>query len=255
MWTRLTQVEVANGSRVIKSPQIKNEVVLAGDAISITHSGGDTDWLEIESVREGELTLVRTWGLPTATGLTARVIPLVADFNRAVESLDEATQTTQDNFGKLEDWLTQENGTVTFTRYDGTTITIRSLKQIENDALSATRTSSTLFASTTPQANVNLSQPASNFKTLRITLGIIDATQTVSDIDASVIQVVDITSSQLTDSTYARFIKLFEHITEDDLLARISINTQSSTDTILRTKVETQGISHVGVVKVEGIGY
>lgn len=129
-----SQASVTNNSKVVQinsGESIANVnsgdfLVLAGFIIEINRAylGGDG---------KGYFELVKNWPNSNQTNQECIVIPTTGEFKKAVDALTSANVLVNDNFKAMQDWQTK-TGTVTFTSQDGTTTTVKTLKQIENEA-------------------------------------------------------------------------------------------------------------------------
>lgn len=130
-----SQASVTNNSKVVQinsGESIANVnsgdfLVLAGFIIEINRAylGGDG---------KGYFELVKNWPNSNQTNQECIVIPTTGEFKKAVEALASANVLVNDNFKAMQDWQTK-TGTVTFSNQDGTTTTVKTLKQIEADNL------------------------------------------------------------------------------------------------------------------------
>ncbi|WP_304637170.1 MULTISPECIES: hypothetical protein [Pseudoalteromonas] len=130
-----SQASVTNNSKVVQinsGESIANVnsgdfLVLAGFIIEINRAylGGDG---------KGYFELVKNWPNSNQTNQECIVIPTTGEFKKAVDALTSANVLVNDNFKAMQDWQTK-TGTVTFTNQDGTTTTVKTLKQIEADNL------------------------------------------------------------------------------------------------------------------------
>ncbi|MCZ4253434.1 hypothetical protein [Pseudoalteromonas shioyasakiensis] len=129
-----SQASVTNNSKVVQinsGESIANVnsgdfLVLAGFIIEINRAylGGDG---------KGYFELVKNWPNSNQTNQECIVIPTTGEFKKAVDALTSANVLVNDNFKAMQDWQTK-TGTVTFTNQEGTTTTVKTLKQIENEA-------------------------------------------------------------------------------------------------------------------------
>ena len=129
-----SQASVTNNSKVVQinsGESIANVnsgdfLVLAGFIVEINRA-----YLGAEG--KGYFELVKKWPNSNQANQECIVIPTTGEFKKAVEALSNANVLVNDNFKALQDWQTK-TGTVTFSNQDGTTSTVKTLKQIENEA-------------------------------------------------------------------------------------------------------------------------
>lgn len=128
-----SQTSVTNGSKVVtinSGESIANVrqgdfLFLAGFLVEINRGyvgGSSQQYIE----------LVKNWANSNQSNQPALVIPTTGDFRAAVDAINNANQNVNDNFKAMQDWQTK-TGSVTFTNQDGTTTTVKTLKQIEAD--------------------------------------------------------------------------------------------------------------------------
>ena len=128
-----SQASVTNNSKVVQinsGESIANVnsgdfLVLAGFIVEINRA-----YLGAEG--KGYFELVKQWPNSNQANQECIVIPTTGEFKKAVEALSNANVLVNDNFKALQDWQTKM-GTVTFSNQDGTTTTVKTLKQIEAD--------------------------------------------------------------------------------------------------------------------------
>lgn len=132
------QASVTNGSKVVtinSGESIANVrqgdfLFLAGFLVEINRGyvgGSSQQYIE----------LVKNWANSSQSNQPALVIPTTGDFRAAVDTINNANKNVNDNFLAMQNWQTK-TGTVTFTNQDGTTTTVKTLKQIETEADTAT---------------------------------------------------------------------------------------------------------------------
>ncbi len=130
-----SQAKVENGSKVVQinsGESIANVrggdfLVLAGFIIEINRAYLGADG-------KGYFELVKNWPNSSQSNQECIVIPTTGEFKKAVDALTSANALVNDNFKAMQAWQTQM-GTVTFVNKDGTTTTVKTLKQIEADNL------------------------------------------------------------------------------------------------------------------------
>jgi hypothetical protein len=127
-------VSVLNGQDVVDVNSAESiENIKAGDFLQI----GSFPLVEIkQAYKNGQgqkfIQLTKAWELTTQNNQPAIVIPTSGEFRAAVKALQDANILVNDNQQALQDY--QNNlGTVTFKKSDGTTTTVKTLKQIEAD--------------------------------------------------------------------------------------------------------------------------
>lgn len=133
------QVSVVNGSNavIIESGE-SPEVVRQGDFLFIT--GSDPVGINrtyINSNSQHVIELSKNWSNGNKSNQPAIVLPTTVEFKSAAAALKNANLLVNDNFVAMQDWQTK-TGTVTFVNIDGTTTTVKTLKQIESEASEAT---------------------------------------------------------------------------------------------------------------------
>ncbi|CAM3687046.1 MULTISPECIES: hypothetical protein [Pseudoalteromonas] len=128
-----SQASVTNGSKVVtinSGESIANIrqgdfLFLAGFLVEINRGyvgGSSQQYIE----------LVKNWANSNQSSQPAVVIPTTGDFRAAVDAINNANKNVYDNFVAMQNWQTNM-GTVAFTNQDGTTTTVKTLKQIEAD--------------------------------------------------------------------------------------------------------------------------
>lgn len=127
-------VSILNGQDVVDVNSAESiENIKAGDFLQI----GSFPLVEIkQAYKNGQgqkfIQLTKAWELTTQNNQPAIVIPTSGEFRAAVKALQDANILVNDNQQALQDY--QNNlGTVTFKKSDGTTTTVKTLKQIEAD--------------------------------------------------------------------------------------------------------------------------
>lgn len=127
-------VSILNGQDVVDVNSAESiENIKAGDFLQI----GSFPLVEIkQAYKNGQgqkfIQLIKAWELTTQNNQPAIVIPTSGEFRAAVKALQDANILVNDNQQALQDY--QNNlGTVTFKKSDGTTTTVKTLKQIEAD--------------------------------------------------------------------------------------------------------------------------
>ncbi|RZD22403.1 hypothetical protein [Pseudoalteromonas sp. MEBiC 03485] len=127
-------VSILNGQDVVDVNSAESiENIKAGDFLQI----GSFPLVEIkQAYKNGQgqkfIQLTKAWELTTQSNQPAIVIPTSGEFRAAVKALQDANILVNDNQQALQDY--QNNlGTVTFKKSDGTTTTVKTLKQIEAD--------------------------------------------------------------------------------------------------------------------------
>lgn len=129
-------VSILNGQDVVDVNSAESiENIKSGDFLQI----GSFPLVEIkQAYKNGQgqkfIQLTKAWELTTQSNQPAIVIPTSGEFRAAVKALQDANILINDNQQALQDY--QNNlGTVTFKKSDGTTTTVKTLKQIEADNL------------------------------------------------------------------------------------------------------------------------
>lgn len=128
-----SQASVTNGSKIVtinSGESIANIrqgdfLFLAGFLVEINRGyvgGSSQQYIE----------LVKNWANSNQSNQPAVVIPTTGDFRAAVDAINNANKNVNDNFVAMNAWQTNM-GTVTFVNQDGTTTTVKTLKQIEAD--------------------------------------------------------------------------------------------------------------------------
>lgn len=127
-------VSVLNGQDVVDVNSAESiENIKAGDFLQI----GSFPLVEIkQAYKNGQgqkfIQLTKAWELTTQNNQPAIVIPTSGEFRAAVKALQDANILVNDNQQAMQDYQ-NKLGTVTFKKSDGTTTTVKTLKQIEVD--------------------------------------------------------------------------------------------------------------------------
>lgn len=134
-----SQITIANGSKavVINSGE-SPENVRQGDFLFVT--GSDPVAINrtyINANNKHVIELTKNWGQGNKNNQPAIVLPSTAEYKTVADALKNANLLVNDNFVAMQDWQTK-TGTVTFVNIDGTTTTVKTLKQIESEANTAT---------------------------------------------------------------------------------------------------------------------
>lgn len=129
------QVTITNGFKavVINSGE-SPENVRQGDFLFVT--GSDPVAINRTYINDNDqhvIELTKNWGQGNKNNQPAIVIPSTAEYKAVADALKNANLLVNDNFVAMQDWQTK-TGTVTFTNIDGTTTTVKTLKQIESEA-------------------------------------------------------------------------------------------------------------------------
>lgn len=129
-----SQASINNGSKVVKinsGESIAN--VGDGDFLVIANFIVEINRAYVSATNEQLIELVENWPNSNQNNQTCIVIPTTGAFKKAVDALTNANLLVNNNFTAMQDWQTK-TGSVTFTNQDGTTTTVKTLKQIENEA-------------------------------------------------------------------------------------------------------------------------
>lgn len=129
------QVTVSNGQKniVINSNEAP-EGVSKGDFIGVaSFSLMEINRTYVDSNNKHVIELVKNWDNSNQSNQPAIVIPTTANFKQTADALIKANILINDNTQAMQDWQTK-SGTVTFNNIDGTTTTVKTLKQIEVEA-------------------------------------------------------------------------------------------------------------------------
>lgn len=127
-------VSILNGQDVVDVNSAESiENIKAGDFLQI----GSFPLVEIkQAYKNGQgqkfIQLIKAWELTTQNNQPAIVIPTSGEFRAAVKALQDANILVNDNQQAMQDYQ-NKLGTVTFKKSDGTTTTVKTLKQIEAD--------------------------------------------------------------------------------------------------------------------------
>ncbi|WP_199529580.1 hypothetical protein [Pseudoalteromonas sp. bablab_jr010] len=128
-----SQASVTNGSKVVQinsGESVAN--VSSGDFLVLAGFIVEINRAYVGSDSKGYFELVKNWSNSNQSNQECIVVPTTGEFKKAVEALSNANVLVNDNFKALQDWQTKM-GTVTFSNQDGTTTTVKTLKQIEAD--------------------------------------------------------------------------------------------------------------------------
>ncbi|MDC9565557.1 MULTISPECIES: hypothetical protein [unclassified Pseudoalteromonas] len=130
-----SQITIANGSKavVINSGE-SPENVRQGDFLFVT--GSDPVAINRTYINDNGqhvIELTKNWGQGNKNNQPAIVLPSTAEYKAVADALKNANLLVNDNFVAMQDWQTK-TGTVTFVNIDGTTTTVKTLKQIESEA-------------------------------------------------------------------------------------------------------------------------
>lgn len=129
------QVTVSNGQKniVINSNEAP-EGVSKGDFIGVSSFAlMEINRTYVDSNNKHVIELVKNWDNSNQSNQPAIVIPTTANFKQTADALIKANILINDNTQAMQDWQTK-SGTVTFNNIDGTTTTVKTLKQIEVEA-------------------------------------------------------------------------------------------------------------------------
>ena len=129
------QVTITNGFKavVINSGE-SPENVRQGDFLFVT--GSDPVAINRTYINDNDqhvIELTKNWGQGNKNNQPAIVIPSTAEYKAVADALKNANLLVNDNFVAMQDWQTK-TGTVTFVNINGTTTTVKTLKQIESEA-------------------------------------------------------------------------------------------------------------------------
>ncbi|MFT6789641.1 MAG: hypothetical protein ACJAVX_003023 [Pseudoalteromonas rhizosphaerae] len=128
-----SQASITNGSKVVtinSGESIAN--VRQGDFLFLAGFLVEINRGYVGAASQQYIELVKNWANSSQSSQPAVVIPTTGDFRAAVDAINNANQNVNDNFVAMQDWQTK-TGTVTFVNQDGTTTTVKTLKQIEAD--------------------------------------------------------------------------------------------------------------------------
>ncbi|QLJ09781.1 hypothetical protein [Pseudoalteromonas sp. JSTW] len=128
-----SQAKVDNGSKVVQinsGESVSN--VRGGDFLVIANAIVEINRAYIGADNKGYFELVKTWPNSNQLNQPCIVIPTTAEFKTVIAALNEANTLVNNNYKAMQDWQTK-TGTVTFSNKDGTTTTVKTLKQIEAD--------------------------------------------------------------------------------------------------------------------------
>ncbi|MFK3858288.1 hypothetical protein [Pseudoalteromonas rhizosphaerae] len=128
-----SQASVTNGSKVVtinSGESIAN--IRQGDFLFLAGFLVEINRGYVGAASQQYIELVKNWANSSQSSQPAVVIPTTGDFRAAVDAINNANKNVNDNFVAMQDWQTK-TGTVTFTNQDGTTTTVKTLKQIEAD--------------------------------------------------------------------------------------------------------------------------
>lgn len=129
-----SQAKVDNGSKVVQinsGESVSN--VRGGDFLVIANAIVEINHAYIGADNKGYFELVKNWPNSNQSNQPCIVIPTTGEFKTVVTALHEANALVNDNYQAMQAWQTQM-GTVTFVNKDKTTTTVKTLKQIENEA-------------------------------------------------------------------------------------------------------------------------
>ena len=134
-----SQASVTNGSKVVTINSGESTAnIRQGDFLVIgTLSPVEILRGYVSSGGEQSLELSKAWDSGKQSNQKAIVIPTTVEVRNAVTALQNANTLVNDNFTVMQNWQTK-TGTVTFVNIDGTTTTVKTLKQIESEASEAT---------------------------------------------------------------------------------------------------------------------
>ncbi|CAI86630.1 hypothetical protein [Pseudoalteromonas translucida] len=128
-----SQASVTNGSKVVtinSGESIAN--VRQGDFLFLAGFLVEINRGYVGAASQQYIGLVKKWANSNQSSQPAVVIPTTGDFRAAVDAINNANKNVNDNFVAMQNWQTNM-GSVTFTNQDGTTTTVKTLKQIEAD--------------------------------------------------------------------------------------------------------------------------
>ncbi|MBB1404842.1 hypothetical protein H5079_04360 [Pseudoalteromonas sp. SG44-5] len=129
-----SQASVTNGSKVVtinSGESIAN--VRQGDFLFLAGFLVEINRGYVGAASQQYIELVKNWANSNQSSQPAVVIPTTGDFRAAVDAINNANKNVNDNFVAMQNWQTNM-GSVTFTNQDGTTTTVKTLKQIESEA-------------------------------------------------------------------------------------------------------------------------
>ncbi|WP_152607094.1 hypothetical protein [Pseudoalteromonas sp. ECSMB14103] len=110
------------------------ENVRQGDFLFVT--GSDPVAIKRTYINDNDkhvIELTKDWGQGNKNNQPAIVLPSTAEYKAVADALKNANLLVNDNFAAMQDWQTK-TGTVNFVNIDGTTTTVKTLKQIESEA-------------------------------------------------------------------------------------------------------------------------
>lgn len=128
-----SQASVTNGSKVVtinSGESVAN--IRQGDFLFLAGFLVEINRGYVGAASQQYIELVKNWANSSQSSQPAVVIPTTGDFRAAVDAINNANKNVNDNFLAMQNWQTNM-GTVTFTNQDGTTTTVKTLKQIEAD--------------------------------------------------------------------------------------------------------------------------
>ncbi|KPH64841.1 hypothetical protein [Pseudoalteromonas porphyrae] len=128
-----SQASVTNGSKVVtinSGESIAN--VRQGDFLFLAGFLVEINRGYLGSASQQYIELVNNWANSNQSNQKAVVIPTTGDFRAAVDAINNANKNVNDNFVAMQNWQTKM-GAVTFVNQDGSTTTVKTLKQIEAD--------------------------------------------------------------------------------------------------------------------------
>ncbi|WP_199525375.1 hypothetical protein [Pseudoalteromonas sp. bablab_jr011] len=127
------QASINNGSKVVQinsGESIAN--IRSGDFLVLAGFIVEINRAFVGAANEQLIELVKAWSHSTQSNQPCIVIPTTAEFKTVIAALNEANALVNNNYKAMQDWQTKM-GNVTFTNKDGTTTTVKTLKQIEAD--------------------------------------------------------------------------------------------------------------------------
>lgn len=125
------QASVSNGLKVVtinSGESIAN--VRQGDFLFLAGFLVEVNRGYVGGSSQQYIELVKNWANSNQSNQPAVVIPTTGDFRAAVNAINNANKNVNDNFVAMQNWQTNM-GSVTFVNQDGTTTTVKTLKQIE----------------------------------------------------------------------------------------------------------------------------
>ncbi|WP_149981153.1 hypothetical protein [Pseudoalteromonas rhizosphaerae] len=128
-----SQASVTNGSKVVtinSGESIAN--IRQGDFLFLAGFLVEINRGYVGAASQQYIELVKNWANSSQSSQPAVVIPTTGDFRAAVDAINNANKNVNDNFVAMQNWQTNM-GNVTFVNQDGTTTTVKTLKQIEAD--------------------------------------------------------------------------------------------------------------------------